>query len=172
MAPTGHASRSGAPTKPDIEGKAARPIGSSSLARAVADLTRSVAELVNGRRDDVIAALVDSRGPADDSLHVRRAAEHAAYTLCIKRDGIDIHEQLFIVEIVLAFDDEIPVTQIDPLLLGVLQSRALRMENEATARRGSFDDTLLLGEVFELEDLGTLPLSRVHQDAVAMSAGK
>jgi hypothetical protein len=135
------------------------------------ELKRRLGELVLGGRDDVVDSLVDRAAGSGDSLRLRRIAESAATTFCMKRGGIAGRVSLFIVAIVLVFDDEIPATQVDPLLRQMLLSQSIRSHIAAAVRTRDDDGISLLGEVFELDALARLPLSAIHRAAEAMSEG-
>ena len=135
------------------------------------ELKRRLAELVLDGCDDLVDALVDRAAGSGDSLRLRRIAESAATTRCIKRGGIAVRDSLFIVAIVIVFDDEIPATQVDPLLRQMLLSPSIRSQIAAAVRTRDDDGISLLGEVFELDALARLPLSAIHRAMVAMSEG-
>lgn len=150
--------------------------GSLADGRALSDslapeLKRRLAELLRVGRDEVIDALVDRAAGSGNGLRLRRLAESAAATVRIKRGGIAARVSLFIVAIVLVFEDEIPATQVDPLLRQILPSQSIRSQIAAAVRGRDDDGISLLGEVFELDALARLPLSVIHRAAVAMSEG-
>jgi hypothetical protein len=161
----------GSGTTADFVDAGSLAVGRALSARSASELKRRLAGLLHDRRDHVIDALVDRAASAGDSLRLRRTAETAAATLCTKRGGIAARLSLFIVAIVLVFDDEMPGTQVDPLLRETLRTRSVRSQIDVAARTGDGEDVSLLGEVFELEALARLPLSAIHRAAVAMRDG-
>ena len=151
---------------------AGRSLDPSILTLPTAHLKRIVTEWVCSGRDDAIAALMDGIERGGDALTVRRAAENVASTLCVKRDGIETYARLFTVSIVIVFDDEVPESHVDPLLRKLLLSRSSRLAMETAARSDSSGSAAILDEVFELEGLRKLTLSRVREAAEAMNEGR
>lgn len=148
------------------------PPGNSPSSRSTPRTQRGLAQLLRAERDDVIDALVDRAASGADSLHLRRSAEAAAATVCLQRRGMARRASLFIVAIVLAFDDNLPATHVDPLLRDVLQSPLTRSQIEAAARRLSGGDAVFLRDLFDLQTLARLPLSAIHRATVAMNNGE
>jgi hypothetical protein len=125
--------------------------------------------LLELRKDDAIAAVIDAAHSSAAARRLLRLAEEASE--CV--DDGSIREpcaRLFCVPLLVGFPEAMPATQLDAALCRL--GRSGPWELHATDRGAAFDETAFVPDFLEAGDLVDLPLSSIRRGAIALLSGR